>query len=150
MWLKIFIFYENEGLAPFAGTFLRFSGLQYLFFSLGNYPYLHCALFHANTLTHNRIFYHKGIDVLISRFNSFCDLIDNWIKENVLLDGSLTSCFIYQDVSLEIWHYLLKLCMIHSLKETGKIRLFSISHFDIAWWSVTWVCDFYFKVETWK
>ena len=120
MWLTLF--YENESLAPLPGTFSRFSALQYSFFSLRNYPYLLCALFHTNTLTHTRINDHKGIDALFSRFNSFCVLIDEWMKENVLLDGSLSSCFIYEDNRLEFWKYILELCMTHSLK-TGNFRL---------------------------
>ena len=85
-------------------------------FSLENYPYLLCALFHAIILTHNRIFDHKGIDALLSRFKSFCEHIDKWMKENILLDGSLSSCFIYQDIRQEIWDYILKLCVTHSLR----------------------------------
>ena len=123
MWIEFFFFYENEGLAPLAGTFLRFSALQYFLFSLGNYPCPLCALFHANTLTHNRIFDHKGIGALLSRFNSFCELIDKWMNENAIMDGSLYSCFVYQDITLEIWNYILKLCTTHSLK-TGNITLF--------------------------
>ena len=114
--VEFFFFYENEGLAPLVGTFLRFCAHQYLFFSWGNYPYLLCTLYHANTLTHNRIFEHKGIDALLSRLISSCELIDIWMKENILLDGSLSSCFICQDIRLEFKKKNLKLCMTHSLK----------------------------------
>ena len=113
---KCDLIFFNEGSTPLAGTFLRFCSLQHLFFRLENNPYLLCALFHANTLTHNRIFEHKGIDALLPRFNFLCELIDKWMSENILLDGSLSSCFIYQDTRLEIWNCILKLGMTHSLK----------------------------------
>ena len=63
--------------------FLRIFCASILIFQLGNFLNLLCALFHAHTSTHNRIFSHKNIDSLFSRFIFLCVLIDKWTKENI-------------------------------------------------------------------
>ena len=116
--------HENEGLAPLARTFLWVFAFQYVFFSLGAYPYLLCALLHANTMT---------VKALMRCFHDstlFCELVG----------GSLSPCFIYQDIRLEIWNHFLKLCMIQSLK-TGNIRLFfyfTFWYFLITYYMKMW------------
>ena len=52
-------------------------------FWLKNLFNLLCAPFHAHSSTHDRIFIHKSIYGLFSRFISLCELIDKWTKENI-------------------------------------------------------------------
>ena len=100
--------YDNDGLTLFAGSFLRFSA-NHNFFYLWKFPYRLCALFHAHKSMHSRIFNHKGINSLLYNFNSFCELIDKWTKANILLDGSLSSWVINQDIRLKVLNFEFKL-----------------------------------------
>ena len=71
----------------------------------------------------------EDVDYTFLRKTRFCELTNKLSKANFLKNSSLSSCYINQDISLEVWNYIIQVSDKFT-ENTGSFRLF-LSHIVI-------------------